>query len=243
MRIIFFFLVLINSYLCYGQVKPQDKNSFDQEFNFSSFYKLSDGHQLYFNYTYLSQAEQFQQRLATLSYRYTLHRNWRVGILFKRAYGLRHNEDWNKDSGPWAWKDTSDRSEHLTSAFLQHKQIAWGKGRGILKNRLSLQRNWFNDQDTLFYKAGILNFEFQNWTTLHQFELAIPLNYNRSFISELWHYSAFLYQYNTILQFGPSFTIGKMFWNESIDFNSRNGNEFEQSILIYRLGLSIILAL
>ncbi len=240
LKLLFILLLIPNTW---SQVVPEDKTSLDQEYDISGLYKLNKNQQLYFRAALIPQQEQFDRKEAELSYRYSLHRNWRIGLGVRRSYGLRHNEDWTKDSGVWGWTDTSSRSENLTTLMIQHKQIAWGKGKGILKNRVTLLHNWFNDQDTLQYKVGILNFHINHWTTIHQLELAIPLNYNRSPISEIWHYSAFMYQFSTKVKFGPKITIGKMFWNESIDFNSREGNEFTQGTLIYRFGLGILFTL
>ncbi len=238
--LLFFFLAISSSW---SQVVPEDKTSFDQELDLAAMYKIRQQQFLYVRAALLPQSKQFDRKELEVSYRYSWHRNWRIGLIYRYVYGLRHNEDWSKETGEWAWRDTSSRGENLTGIMLQHKQIAWGKGKGILKNRVTIAHNWFNDQDTLFYKVGVLNFQFRNWTTIHQFELGVPLNYNRSPISEAWHYSAFMYHFNSWLKFGPKLTIGKMFWNESIDFNSRDGNEFTQDILIYRLGLGVLLTL
>ncbi len=224
----------------FAQEIPPNGTSFDQEFDVSIFYKIQKHHQFLLKTAYIPQSKQSDRKEMHLSYRYSIHRNWKIGLSLKRVYGMRHNEDWNKETGTWEWRDTSARGESFVGIFLQHKQIAWGKGRGILKNRLELLRNTFNDQDTLLYKLGIINFEFKKWITIHQFEFFIPLNYNDDPISEIWHYSSFMYQYSTFLKFGPKLSLGKMFWNESIDYSSRKGNKFSHDLLIYRLGLGAL---
>ncbi len=238
--ILFYFLFLISAH---SQVIPENEISSDYDFDISSFYKINDTHQAYFNTNFIFQDKQSNRKDIQFHYRYRWHRNWLAGVIIKRSYGLRHNEDWTNSTGTWKWTDTSSRGENLSGFLVQHKQVLWGKGKGILKNRLSLIRNWFNDQDTVFFKTGVLNFGWRNWTTIHQFEFGIPLNYNRSFFNEIWHYSAFMYRYNDFIKFGPKLTLGKMFWNESIDFNSRKGNEFTQDLLIYRLGFGVIFSL
>jgi len=236
-------LFLAISFDLFAQKIPNNGSSFDQELDLSSFYTISNFQKLYFKFNYLNQELLSNQTHYEVNYRYNLSNHWQTAFIFRRSYGLRHNEDWNNSSGSWMWKDTSSRGENFTGVMLQYKNILWGRGQFILKNRATLIRNWFNDQDSLIYKLGILNFSWPDWTSIHQFELTIPLNYMRSFYSEIWHYSAFMYRFNHRIQMGPKFTIGRMLWNESLQFKSMNNNTFNQHHYVYRLGLGLIIDL
>lgn len=238
---LFFFLFFV-SYI-HAQVVPDNRSSFDQQFDVTSFYKLDRSQQFFFNAQAIKQQQQSNKREFEFNYRYSLNRYWRIAAIIKRAYGLRHNNDWTKDSGVWSWTNTNSRGETLAGLMIQHKHSAWGRGKGIFKNRLTLHHNYFNGQNTLFYKVGILNFQWKDWTTIHQFEVGIPLNYNRDLINELWHYSAFMYHFRSWLKFGPKLSLGKMTWNESQSFKVIRGNHYTQSLLIYRLGLGVLITL
>ena len=136
----------------------------------------------------------------------------------------------------WQWKDSSEREEYLSSIFIQHKKSLWGKGRGVLKNRLTIRRNFYNDQDTLIYRPGILNFGIKNWLLIHEFEIHIPLNYNEALINEYWHYSSFMYQVNPSLLIGLKITLGQMIWEDSVSFRGITNDSFENKMTIFRFG-------
>ena len=214
---------------------PSNEKSFDKEVSLFATKKI-ENHFISFKAAHIFQDKQSDRNILELGYRYGLE-NWRMGVSLAREKGHRHNEDWMMSSGRWGWLDTSSRSETLARSFIQHKFFLWNKG--ILKNRMTLQHNFFNDQDTLLLTSGILWFGKGNHTFLHQFEVFLPLNFNRSLISEIWHYSGFMWKASQNISLGPRLSLGYMKWNESLAFKGRTGESFNQELFIVRLGLGV----
>lgn len=220
-----------------AQRVPEDKTSFDQELSLFATKKI-ENHFFTFKGILLKQDEQNDRNSLELGYRYGVG-NWRYGGSLSSERGLRHNEDWVNTTGRWAWRDTSSRSETLVRAFAQNKFFLWKKG--ILKNRVTLQHNFFNDQDTLILTSGVLWFGSGTQTFLHQFEVFLPLNFNRSLVSEVWHYSGFMWKLTKRLSLGPRLTLGYMRWNEPLFFRHRTDESYTHDLFIVRLGLGLFL--
>ncbi len=235
---IFFLFILCGSLIANDKI-PQDGTSFDQSIDLF-FNKRLRAHAFNFSTQFLKQDKQNNRREFHLGYRYQINNHWKVGGSYGVGYGLRHNEDWINPGNGWQWLDTSDRKEELLRVFAQHKTNIFGKGKFILKNRLTIQKNAFNTQDLLIYRIGVFNLSIPQWTFLHQFDFFIPLNFNRSKLSELWHYSSFMYRYNAHVMFGPTFSAALMKWNESIAMKGRTGLEFTHELTIFRLGMGFI---
>jgi len=239
----YLFILMLPLSSIWAQIQPTNQSSFDQSLDLSTFYKINESQQLFFNLHAINQNKRSNRKIIEFNYRFSWHLNWRAGLIVKRAYGLRHNNDWTKNSGQWAWNDSTTRGENLIGLMLQYKHVAWGRGKGVLKNRISVVHNFFNAQNTLLYKFGILNFQWRNWTTVHQFELGFPLNYNRHLINELWHYSAFMFNFTSWLKLGPKLSVGKIFWDESKAFHIIKNSQYTQNLLIYRIGLGVLITL
>lgn len=234
----FVFFIFLSNFAFANQ--PPAKETFDQSLNLFLEKKFS-------HYSIVGRAHRvnrdFQsdrQELA-LGLRGRLTDNFRTGGEFVLARGLRHNEDWNFDTGRWKWRQTEGRQEELFRWFLQHKFSLVGNGIGIWKTRLTYQRNFFNKQDLAILKAGLIWLGIPKWTTLHQIEAHIPLNFHRSVMSELWLYNGFVYRFNNTLALGPSLNLGAFFWNESIRFRNQMNTGFTDQLLTLDIGLNLII--
>ncbi len=229
----FLSLFFLFNLLVHANRIPKDETSFDQEFSFFGTKKI-ENHFMTLKVAHYFQDKQNDRNIIELGYRYGFD-NWRFGGSISTERGLRHNEDWVLESGRWQWRDTSSRSEEIVRGFVQNKFFLWKKG--ILKNRVTLQHNFFNDQDTLILTSGIIWFGRGSHTFLHQFEVFVPLNFNRSFVSEIWHYTGYMYKLTKSFSLGPRLTLGHMRWNESLNFKHRTGDSFNNDLFIMRLGL------
>jgi len=229
--------LLLFSVSTYAGPIPQSTNSINKEITGHLFKKINKEHSTVLAINLSSNETLNDQKRFELGYRYKASLNLTYGFHLARRYGLRHNEDWNLNNGPWSWEDTSSRGETFLMPFIQYRKLLNDLGNQVLKLRASYLHNTFNKQEELVLKLGLLSFIHPKVSLLNQLEVNVPTNYNRSAISEAWLYSGALYNFNKHWSLGPQLTYGVQYWNESLFFKERVGQEYKNSNKVFRVGL------
>lgn len=231
------FVVFLFATNLYAGPIPQNTKSFNKEITGHLFKRFNKKHSTVLAVNLSSNETLDDQKRFEFGYRYKVNLNLTYGFHLARRYGLRHNEDWNLKNGPWSWENTSSRGETFLMPFIQYRKILNEEGNQVLKLRASYWHNTFNKQEELVFKLGLLSFLHPKVGLLNQIEVNIPTNYNRSPISEAWVYSGVLYNINKNWSLGPQLTYGIQYWNESLFFKGRVGQDYKSSNKVFRVGL------
>ncbi|MCO4792657.1 MAG: hypothetical protein KC493_03010 [Bacteriovoracaceae bacterium] len=172
----------------------------------------------------------------TLGVRYRFMKNFKAGLYYSLRYGQRHDEDWISGPNPphWIWIDTSKRSENfvgleLIPRFLVH----FLPGTWVGETRVKIERNFFNDNNTVKLKPGLTYFwmgdsgPFMN--LFAQAELYIPLNYGEETIYEKWFYLGALYHYSKIFKPGIFFSVYEKVWTQTEAFKTLKNDTYKNT--------------
>lgn len=155
---------------------------------------------------------------------YRLLEALKIGLFYRRAYGLRHDNDWVNSGTGWAWAHSINRGENILLADATPKmELAFLPGEswvGELKIRYFY--NFFNSNQTLTARPGLTYFwlregePFLNFFL--QYELSVPVNFGQTALNEEWLYIGTLYQVAKFLQMGVFATFHTETWSTSASF-------------------------
>lgn len=173
---------------------------------------------------------------------------FRTGLFYRRAIGLRHDEDWNVNPTRSKWNDTSQRGEDFLILDLTSKiPLEFLPGRqwvGELKTRF--HAHFLDQHQTLTVRPGlsyfILNGEEPLLNFYSQCELYFPLNYGFASVYETWTYLGALTSITRGLQVGGALAYHTQLWYTPDQSNIGNFNSAlfstDQSLIF---GLNFIL--
>ena len=233
--ILFLFLGSLPAFA--SSIPSNESNLFNTGTDFKVFVKgkkLS----LLSEFSYLSRDKQDNYKHYLIGPRYKISPQFQVGLFYKRAYGLRHNEDWCIETGRWEWKNTSKRGENIYFLEGTYRTLIPIELPSVFYFRTRLFHNSFNSNKSLELKPSIGWFFNKKWAAFTGVDLVYAMNFGDTPISETWTYFSLLHSANKRMKFGPFLTYGKMFWTQSDFFKNRTGREFENSFTILKMGLN-----
>jgi len=156
----------------------------------------------------------------------------KVGVFYRRAYGLRHDNDWINPGGAWSWQVTKSRGENILFADatpkIQFKFLPGTNWVGEVKTRYFY--NFFNKERSVSIRPGLTYFwlrgdePFMNFFV--QYETDIPLNFSQTSQNEKWLYFGALYQVADFFQIGGVIARHTETWTTSSTFSSLSSNQY-----------------
>jgi hypothetical protein len=163
---------------------------------------------------------------------YDISENWSVGGFYRRAYGLRHDDDWLKQNVDWSWVDTRYRGEDIllldTTGKFMVEFLPGEHWVGEIKTRFS--DNFFNQEQNLMVRPGLTYFwvkdgrPFMNFFA--QIEMDFALNYADCELNERWLYVGSLYRVTANLDVGGFVANKWQAWHSSSAYLEKNGTPY-----------------
>lgn len=180
---------------------------------------------------------------------YQVGETLKLGLLFNRTFGLRHDEDWVSDNGKWSWVDSRHRGESLFALDATVKSLVdfmpghdW-----VAELKLRYILNAFNNDRTLFLRPGLTYFYLREGQLIAnfftQFEVDMPLNYGSQKFVEKWIYFGSLYHVCEKLDVGPTVTLGWQTWSRPQAYAAKGGAPYSITTQSTTIGFSLILHL
>lgn len=151
---------------------------------------------------------------ARLGARKGFSRHLKFGLFYQRSYGLRHDQDWIKDSS-WHWRDRKTQGQDSWIGDLTYKNFINDKSTYEL--RLTYEKNTTVGRSFLKPRIGASYFFSKGHFTLIE-ELSLPMETRASSIQEYWTYLTYSYHYNSNASFGPLIAYRTVNWETSQDF-------------------------
>jgi hypothetical protein len=225
------FLLSAPQYLYASNLPSDSSSSLGQAGVIRLFYK-SSGFVSLIKYKQQTRMNSQKESRITLGSRYRLFRNLKVGLFFSRRQGIRHDDDWLKNSsGTWMWQNTNNRAENYAILEVSPRMLMpFLPGKNwVFEFRTRAERNLENDQNTLKLKPILTYFwlkggsPFMNFFL--QYEAYLPLNYGTESIYQTWIYSGFLFHWSNRFKPGLFFTKYEKKWGHSTLFKSLNPTE------------------
>lgn len=150
------------------------------------------------------------------------HENLKVGLFYRKQYGVRHDTDWVKGDTPgtWSWREVNFRGEDVLIADVTPRMLLTDRLVGELKGRYEL--NTYEVLQTITLRPGLNYFwlregePFLNLTL--QWEAYLPLNYGDSFLYEHWTYLGALFALNRTVQLGATLAYRHISWGTTRAF-------------------------
>lgn len=161
------------------------------------------------------------QRSLTLGSYARVHRNLKLGVFYRAAQGLRHDDDWtNNTAGRWFWRPTGNRPENILILDATPRASLGGRFVGALKVRY--ERNYYNDQASLKLEPELSWFWLEGLeprgTVFLRHGTYIPLNFGTRNFYERWWYLAGLWHASPTVSVGPSVALRDVLWTPSKAF-------------------------
>lgn len=167
----------------------------------------------------------------------------RWGLFYRRAYGLRHDNDWTNPGTGWAWTNTNGRGEDFLIADITPRvQLNFMPGENwVAEFKTRYFYDFFNQQQTLTLRPGLFYFwmkdnePFINLSL--EYEMYLPLNYGTSTIYEQWVYLAALYYLKESIQLGPFIDFHSQTWGTSASFLAKANRSYSitENSMLYGL--------
>ncbi len=151
--------------------------------------------------------------------------HWSTGLFYRRAYGLRHDDDWITTNGVWSWQDTNSRGEDFLIADVSDKYEVFDNT--VFEIKLRYLNNLFNQNQILLVRPGLTYFwlkdeqPFMNFFA--QVEFDFPLNYDDEELDERWIYLGALYRVSEKIDVGGFYALHWQAWHSSSDYLFKNG--------------------
>lgn len=173
--------------------------------------------------------------------------NLKFGAFYRRAYGLRHDDDWDSDGGVWQWESTNSRGEDFFILDVSPRAMLSEHLIGEFKTRYSF--NFFNGERTLMVRPGLSYFllsggePFLNFFAQAEFDL--PSNYGARTVYEEWVYAGALYHLRSNLEVGGVLALKWQTWGSSYSYLDKGGAPYVittettalNAVLIYQFNL------
>lgn len=170
---------------------------------------------------------------------------FRFGLFYQRQYGIRHNEDWFKDTiSGWQWRDTTQRGEDLAIFDYSVKTLMNGHENITVDIKLRYEYNFFNKNQSIRGRGGFSFFnlvddEPKSSFFLH-YEFVRPLNYSNYRSNETWAYLGGLYHDDSHFQFGGYLARRWQAWFSTSEYTSLTGKTYMVDETTDVLGITAI---
>lgn len=168
---------------------------------------------------------------------YRVHRNLKLGLIYKLQFGARHNEDWIEGPDDWIWRDTGARPEHVlivdaTPRFL----LGFLPGEDwvfSLRNRYEV--TLYSDGaerralQSLLVRPGLTYFVMRNRRPVLNLSLQYGTYWSLNFGEESpWYrhgpYLNVLYHFSSAFAVDLSLGTQWIYWDESSEFDAAWSN-------------------
>ncbi len=239
-------LLLISSYASAAPTPPADIKGGLQSGAIVRVFKNLDPWSILFEATGEKQSEDREAKDFTIGSYYQLSDHVRAGVFYRRAYGLRHDEDWHSVAGVWSWRDSNSRGEDLLIFDLSGKALLHGTP---LTAELKLRYlfNEFNDNRTLLVRPGI-SYHWIEGAQLRanvflNFEVDFPLNYGTETATERWIYFGGLYHFTKSFDLGPFAAVAWKTWGRPQGYLDKGGGPYSTTTQSTTLGLVAVFSL
>ncbi len=158
-----------------------------------------------------------------------------IGGFYRRAYGLRHDNDWQSINGRWSWADSNSRGEDFLILDATAKFLVQGlpvrNATAELKSRLL--HDFLNGDETLMLRPGLTLFWLKNelpfMNVFLQYEFDLPLNYGHRSVNERWLYLGALYRIARDIDFGGFFADKWQAWSNASAYDNKGGAPFTET--------------
>jgi hypothetical protein len=205
------------------------------------------GNTLYrFDYEHNTEVVNRTDKRYTLGVRYRFFEHLKAGIYYSKRYGQRHDEDWILGPNPptWIWRDTDSRAENFVGIELIPRMLVeFLPGTWIAEFRTLIERNFFNDNNTVKLRPGLTHIYMGKsgplFNLFFQYEAYIPLNYGRETLYEQWLYLGALYHWSKIFKPGVFFTMYEKKWSSTDAFFMKKGEHFTNTEKGNMVGVSL----
>jgi hypothetical protein len=177
--------------------------------------------------------------------KYRFHRNFKAGLYAKRAYGLRHDDDWVKPNNDWIWNDSESRGENLIILELTSRALLnfIPGGTWLGEFRIQNETNFFNDQNSFKLRSGITYIWTRNAKTFislyTQYEVYLPTNFSNESIYEKWLYLGGLYHFNKNWKFGLFYSKKSVTWTTSQTSKDLGNEDYSIEDKVNYLGIKV----
>jgi hypothetical protein len=149
----------------------------------------------------------------------------KVGAFYRRAFGLRHDDDWISTSGNWHWSDSTNRAEDFVILDATPRTLVTDELVAEIKTRDLY--NVFNKENTLLLRPGLTYFLLKDgqpfWNFFAQFEMDFPLNYGQTKTSEEWIYLGALRSLTKNIDIGAFAAEKWQRWGSSSTYLAKGG--------------------
>jgi hypothetical protein len=167
----------------------------------------------------------------------------RVGFFYRRAYGIRHDEDWVSVSGRWGWRDSNTRGEDFLILDMTPRVSLdfMGGENFVAELKTRFINNTYNHDQTLFVRPGLTYFwlkddqAFMNFFL--QYEMQFALNYGIQSVNERWLYLGALYKACSNFDLGIYNALKWETWGSYADYLNRGGSAYNTTTMTYVIGL------
>ena len=173
---------------------------------------------------------------ARLGLRRSLSRNFKMGLFYQRSYGLRHDNDWIKESA-WHWLDRKTQGQDSFLTDFTYKNLI--NDRMTYEVRLTYEKNFTVGRGFIKPRIGISYFLTKSHFTLME-ELSIPMETRSSAIQEYWTYFTYSYHYSNNVSFGPLLANRIVNWESSEDFKNRLNTTYQFKENIWYAGAQLV---
>lgn len=161
---------------------------------------------------------------AKLGSRTRLSERLKVGLFFQRAYGVRHDNDWQNVDGQWQWLKNTDRSQDSLIIDSSYKGFLTSKM--IYEARVTMEQNINVGRTFAKPRIGASYFLPSSHITLSH-EVTIPIESRDNLIQEHWSYLIYSYHYTPWTSFGPLLGRRSVTWEKSETFKQLRTDSYE----------------
>lgn len=209
-------------------------------------FKHLDPWSVFFEASGEKQSEDREAKDFTLGTYYQLNDHLRAGAFYRRAYGLRHDEDWHSVAGVWSWKDSNNRGEDIFIFDLSGKTLVRHTP-FTAELKLRYLFNEHNDNRTLLVRPGFSYHWIEDATLIANlflhFEVDFPLNYAVETANERWVYIGGLYHVSNTFDVGPFAAFAWKSWGRPQGYMDKGGAPYTITTQSTTLGIIAVVNL
>ncbi|OUR99766.1 hypothetical protein A9Q84_01700 [Halobacteriovorax marinus] len=235
-----FLTFLLSTSILAGNVPAEGEAEVNSKIILRHFHQFTPKITSLIEYNWSQEELERKEKSLKLGFKYRVHNNVKLGIFYKRAYGLRHDDDWVWQNMKWLWNDTNSRGENILIGEAGYKKLF---GNYIFETRLTYEHNFFNDHDAIKVRPGVTYLVLDEGAAFINlflnYEAYLPLNFSEKSIYEQWIYAGLLYHYSDVIKPGVFYNFRKGYWTSSKDFKDKNLGKYEQTHSSHYLGVSL----
>ena len=190
-----------------------------------------------------AQTEQRRHSRASVGAYWVPDDHVKLGVFYRKAFGLLHDEDWFSENGTWRWRDTRNRGEdHWIFDFTPRTRILETESLslvGEVKSRFIWNPTWIHR--TLFVRPGMTVFFSQGGSPVLsaflQYEFNFALGRSGRTLPEKWLYLGILKPLTPGMEIGIQSAIQWQSWGATPAYLAKGGTAYEIDTTTLNLGL------